>query len=341
MPRHNFAALEGTLTTIKIRSKALEGNLLGDPAIREVALYLPHDAPADGVPLLVDLTGYTGSGLAHIGWKAFGESVPQRVERLRREGKIGAVAVAFPDCFTALGGNQYINNPVLGNWEDFILEEMLPALEKQFPLQGGAAGRALFGKSSGGYAAYRHAFFHGDRWGGVASLSGDVGFDLLFDGEWPNVLRTLAEYGGVEGFMKAFHESAKVKGEHFHILMMLGLAATYDPDPDAPFGVRLPVDERTCAWIEERRENWRSHDPLRWVDDEAARESASKLNAFYIDCGKRDQYNLIYGSRRMHDALDRCDIDHRYEEFDDNHSGIDYRMDTALPWLWSRLWSEG
>jgi hypothetical protein len=26
-------------------------------------------------------------------------------------------------------------------------------------------------------------------------------------------------------------------------------------------------------------------------------------------------------------------IPHRYEEFDDNHSGVDYRMDVSLPFL--------
>jgi hypothetical protein len=30
-------------------------------------------------------------------------------------------------------------------------------------------------------------------------------------------------------------------------------------------------------------------------------------------------------------------IQHRYEEFDDNHSAIDYRMDVSLPYLARRL----
>src|SRR5271165_1335481 len=29
------------------------------------------------------------------------------------------VVVAFPDCFTRLGGNQYINSASMGAWEDF------------------------------------------------------------------------------------------------------------------------------------------------------------------------------------------------------------------------------
>ena len=69
------------------------------------------------------------------------------------------------------------------------------------------------------------------------------------------------------------------------------------------------------------------------------RASATALRAFWIDCGAQDQYHLAYGTRRMHDALVRHGVEHRYEEFDDDHSGIDYRMDVALPWLYERLWS--
>ena len=30
-------------------------------------------------------------------------------------------------------------------------------------------------------------------------------------------------------------------------------------------------------------------------------------------------------------------IRHHYEEFEDNHSSIDYRMDVSLPWLYKVL----
>ena len=45
------------------------------------------------------------------------------------------VVVAFPDCFTRLGGNQYmnyINSASMGAWEDFLLHEMLTTVEQRF-----------------------------------------------------------------------------------------------------------------------------------------------------------------------------------------------------------------
>ena len=55
-------------------------------------------------------SGFTGSGRSHTNWRTFDENVPERAARLIHERKMGPVIVVFPDCFTALGGNQYVNS---------------------------------------------------------------------------------------------------------------------------------------------------------------------------------------------------------------------------------------
>ena len=57
------------------------------------------------------------------------------------------------------------------------------------------------------------------------------------------------------------------------------------------------------------------------------------LRGIYIDCGWRDQYHIHFGSRILSKRLAEASVDHRYEEFDDDHSDIDYRMDVSLPFL--------
>ena len=57
----------------------------------------------------------------------------------------------------------------------------------------------------------------------------------------------------------------------------------------------------------------------------------------YIDCGNRDQWHLHYGARVLHSKLKSMGIRHHYEEFNDNHSSIDYRLDVSLPWLYKRI----
>lgn len=51
----------------------------------------------EGLPLLVDLVGFTGSGLSHTNWVGFRENLPERLDRLIGEERMPPVVVAFPD----------------------------------------------------------------------------------------------------------------------------------------------------------------------------------------------------------------------------------------------------
>lgn len=323
----------GTIHRLVVDSKAIAGNRLSDPSSRLVDVYIPAGHSGEGLPLLVDLVGYTSGGPAHTAWKNFGENVPERLDRLIGDGKMQPVAVAFPDCFSRLGGNQYVNSPVLGNYEDFLIKEMVPQVEQQFHC-GGDGRRGVFGKSSGGFGALVHAMLHADFWAAAASHSGDAGFEQLYFSEFPNVLRALAKHdNSIEKWMEAFEAKPKFDGKDTMVLMILAQAASFDPAPEADtfLGLRLPVTFDTCELIAERWSNWLKWDPARMVEDRAS--AIGKLKGFYLDCGTEDQYNILYGTRRIHRTLGAQGIAHRYEEFPDNHSGVDYRMDVSLPYL--------
>ena len=111
----------GTLVVLEHTSKILEGNPLRDPHVRKLGVWLPPQYDEGGkrrFPVLYDLVGFTGSGLSHTNWKPFGDNVPERAARLIRERKMGPAIIVFPDCFTALGGNQYVNSSAIGAYAD-------------------------------------------------------------------------------------------------------------------------------------------------------------------------------------------------------------------------------
>ena len=325
------AAPSGTVHRLMLDSKVLAGNLLRDPTERTIDVYVPHGMDGRGLPLLVDVVGFTAGGPAHTNWKNFGENVPERLDRLIARGEMKPCVVAFPDCFTRLGGNQYVNSAAMGRWADFLIEEAVPLVEKKYGC-GGTGKRGLFGKSSGGYGAMVHALLYPEFWSASACHSGDMGFELMYRHEFVPVLRALAKSGGTIGqWIDAFWKQPKVKDSDVHVIMMLAQAASFDPDPAEPYGVRLPVTPDTCEIITERWQNWLAWDPLTMVETRA--EGLKKLKLLYLDCGDVDQYNLVYGARRMHRALTRHNVPHTYEEFSDNHSSVDYRMDTSLPLL--------
>jgi pimeloyl-ACP methyl ester carboxylesterase len=242
--------------------------------------------------------------------------------------------VAFPDCFTRLGGNQYVNSAAVGRWDDFLRLEAVPMVEGRFGC-GGVGRRGLFGKSSGGYGAMVHALLHPDFWSAAAVHSGDMGFELLYRHEFVPVLRALARQPDIGRWIEDFWQARKPKDSDWHVLMMLAQAASFDPDPTAPYGVRLPVTLDTCELIPERWANWMAWDLLTLVETHGPGLAA--LKALYIDCGNIDQYNLVYGARRMHKKLQALGVAHVYEEFDDDHTAVDYRMDVSLPILGKAL----
>ncbi|MGH6877155.1 MAG: alpha/beta hydrolase-fold protein, partial [Rhizomicrobium sp.] len=154
--RRDHSLPAGQVHRLTFDSRVLQDNLLGDPATRIIDVYTPTGVKSDGLPLLVDLVGFTAGGPAHTNWKNFTENAPERLDRLIASGAMPPVVVAFPDCFTKLGGNQYINSAGTGRWADFLLEEAVPFVERRFHC-GGTGRRGVFGKSSGGYGAITHA----------------------------------------------------------------------------------------------------------------------------------------------------------------------------------------
>jgi S-formylglutathione hydrolase FrmB len=326
-----FQGPTGSVTRVVIESRSLEGNLLGDPTARAVDVYTPAGHSGRDLPLLVDLVGFTGSGLSHTNWVGFRENMPERLDRLIGEQRMPPVVVAFPDCFTRLGGNQYINSAAMGAWEDFLLHEVVPAIETRIAC-GGAGRRGVFGKSSGGYGAITHALRHSDIWAAAACHSGDMAFELCYLPDMPAVLRALGRVdNSIERWWTEFESAKKQPENSFKVMNALAMAASYGPDPSQFLGIRLPVTFDTCEIIEERWEKWLQHDPV--VATQRQADNLRRLKALYIDCGVNDQFNLLYGARRFVQQLKSLGIDHRYEEFSDNHSGVDYRMDESLPVL--------
>jgi enterochelin esterase-like enzyme len=333
--------LRGRVERFRLDSKLLKGNALGDRHRRDVAVYLPPEYARDAsarFPVFVDLVGFMGAGESHLNWKAFEESLPERLERLVGRGVMGPVIAVFPDCWTRLGGNQYINSSAVGNYADYLLQEVLPEVDRRYRTAGDPKRRAVFGKSSGGYGAIIHGMRYARHWGAVACHSGDMYFDFCYRNDIPRVLDSLARHRRDPArFLRAFYASKKVSSRDTMTLMFLAMAAFYDPDPKATLGFHLPMDLRTGEVDERRWARWLRHDPIYLAERISARRQLQSLSGVFIDCGRSDQFNLHYGARILHDQLVEHDVDHFYEEFNDDHSSIDYRMDVSLPWMYARI----
>ena len=205
MSRKPTSKSTGQVVVLDYDSKMLAGNALGDPHLRKVAVWLPPGYD-QGItrgrsagrgrrfPVLFDLVGFTGSGLAHLNWRPFDENVPERIARLIAQRRMGPTIVVFPDCFTSLGGNQYVNSSAIGRYADYLTRELIPFVDGEFRTLASREHRGCFGKSSGGYGAIIHAMRHAEHWGAVADHSGDALFDFCYFTDWPRTLNELDRY---------------------------------------------------------------------------------------------------------------------------------------------------
>lgn len=327
---------KGKLVSYSLESERLKSNFLGDPHVRDLIIYLPPEySEKNHYSLLIDLAPYTNSSFGRVNWRNFGPNVPQIIDQMIVQEKMPPAVVAFPDCYTRLGGNQFVNSRVMGPYEDYLTHEVVPFIEHRFAC-GGSGKRGVYGKSSGGYGALLLGMKYPDFWNAIACQSGDMAFELVYLQSMPIVLNELAKHDySIEKFITKFESSRKVSGNQINTLMILAMAASYDPDPQSPFGVRLPVSYDTCEIIPERWQNWLEFDPLVMIDRYV--DNMKKLKSIFIDCGFLDQYHLHFGARRLHQKLLQHNISHEYQEFPDNHSGIDYRLETSLPYLLQSL----
>lgn len=328
---HKNPVPQGRIEILTVDSDLLKDNPLGDPHVRQVPVYLPpgYDAQQK-YPVMYYLAAYTNSGEGVVGWRAFGENIPERLNRLIDEQQMGPTVVVFPECFTRLGGNQYLDSPAMGAYASHIHQELIPLVEKNYAVQAGAAHRAVLGKSSGGFAAIRFAMDFPGQWGAIANHSGDAGFDLLYQRDFPAVADVLAQFdGNIDKFIKRFWQAKKIMGSHILAMMHLCMAATYDEE------MVLPFDLQTCELDQVRWQRWLAHDPVNRVADH--QQALQQLNGLYMDCGFRDQYFIHYGMRQLAKKLEKAQVEHTYTEFNGTHSGIDYRLDESLPYLYEKI----
>jgi enterochelin esterase-like enzyme len=312
----------------------LEGNPWSDPVERDFNVYLPagYSETGPAYPALWDLAAFTNAGPGHLNWRNQGENLPQRLDRLIGSGEMPPVVVPMPDCYTSLGGNQYINSTGVGRYADYLVEELVPFLCTRVNVVDDRSGRGAFGKSSGGYGALVHAMYFPEIWGAVASHAGDLGFDWVYRPEFPRAAAVLSLLDGdSRRFLKNFWNKKVPGGLDYSVLMTLAMAASYDPGDDPGHPIRLPFDLHTLELDEDRWQRWLDHDPLNLVDAYSAQ--LASLEMLYLDVGSRDQYNIQYGTRAFVKRLEKLGIKHHYEEFDGTHSGMDWRLDVSLPIL--------
>ena len=321
-----------TLVVEMFTSRALADNPLNDPATRKLLLLLPPDYAAGGkrYPVIVGLTGFTGTGASLLNFSAWQPNLQERLDYLMAEGRLPPAIFVLPDCFTRYGGSQYINSPAIGRYEDYVIDEIIPYVDAKYRTVAAPEGRGVFGKSSGGYGAMVYGMRHPDVFGAVACHSGDMYFEYCYKPDFPKFLNAVNKAGGLDRWWAEFQARPKKEGKDIEAVNILAMAAAYSPNPDAqPLPIDFPFDLHTGELRPDVWQRWLEHDPVYLAGRYAA--NLKKLRLLFIDCGTRDEYHLHYGARILVQRLKALGVPCEHDEFDDGHMNIPYRYDVSLP----------
>jgi len=322
---------KGRVEWISFASEVLRGNAAGDPHERTVPVYLPpsYDAePARRYPVGYVLTGFTGRGRMLLNDNLWAAPLDARMDALIATG-CGEMILVMPDCATRYGGSQYLDSTATGRYDTHLIRELVPFVDRTFRTRATREHRGVMGKSSGGYGALVHGMRHADIFGAVACHSGDMYFEYCYRGDVPKFCARVQNAGGLETWFAGFEAAKQKKSEDMVALNILGMAASYSPNPAAPMGIDLPCDLDTGAFRDDVWQRWVANDPLVLLERHA--DALRSLRLLYFDCGIRDEWSLHLGLRLMVRRLRSLDIAHEVEEFDDGHMNVQYRYDVSLP----------
>ena len=328
----------GTIRSERIESSVLRGNLPGDPEARDLYLYLPpgYERGSERYPVAWCLSGFTGRGRMLLNDSPWMPGIGDRMDVLLADGRAKPMILALPDCFTHLGGSQYVNSPALGDYEDHVVKELVPFVDSNYRTLPAPEHRGVIGKSSGGYGALRLGMRHPGVFGAVVCHSGDIYFEHCYKRDFAPALRTIRKGGGLAAWLSAFRAAPRKRHADIEALNIVAMSAAYSPNVASPPAYcDLPFDLETGQINEDVWRRWLEYDPLHVVERHA--ESLKRLRLLFLDCGREDEFYLELGARCFVRRLEALGVSHEYQEFEDGHMNISYRMDVTLPKLSNAL----
>ena len=310
-------------------SPSLTNNAIGNQASRNVQVYLPKDYDAKGpkaYPVVYLLHGLPFSEETYTNrntwdpWVRPGEVWPFQqypdfpaegfqkwVDNLIETGKIEPMIIVMPNAASEAGfGFSFYTNSVLnGNFEDYIVKDMVNFIDSNYNTRSDASGRSVVGHSQGGYAAFKFGLLHPDVFGTVASHSGLLLVDAMLS-LGPVVMAENPD--GMTG-----PDPAK-----FMTSAAFAMSACWSPNLENPnFFVDLPFEYPTGDVVPEVAMKWYAHDVFSMLDTYV--DNFKSLDGIYMDIGLNDELNMDEAYPFLTQKLDAYGVDYTYETFNGGH----------------------
>lgn len=322
---NSIFAQKGSKERIKVYSAALEGNLIGDPAERDVTVYLPtsyQSNPENRYPVLYMLHGFTDTDSQWFGWEKHWINLQTVIEQSLAEGLSKEMIVVMPNAYNRFKGSMYANSATIGDWETFVTKELVEYIDTNYRTLADKRSRGLAGHSMGGYGTLRLGMKYPEVFSAIYALS-----PCCMDGGANTNGELMAK---LEKFTPD-----QLEGANFFEIATLATSAAFAPNPqNPPFYLDLPAKNG-----EPRQEVINkiiANRTLNFVDQYII--NLKKLKAIALDAGLQDR-GISEATKSLHELLESYQIPHFYESYEGDHlNRIAERIQTkALPFFSENL----
>jgi S-formylglutathione hydrolase FrmB len=314
---------KGATERVKVHGRSLEGNLIGDSAIRDVSVYLPPSYAKDPnrrYPVVYMLHGFTDSDDQWFGLRKHWINLPEVLDRATAGGAAEMIVV-MPNALNVFGGSGYSSSVTTGDWETFVARELVAYIDSHYRTLPTRASRGLAGHSFGGYGALRIAMKFPDVFSSVYAMSSCC---------------LLPPMGGRAGSGRAeqIQSLAEIAAADFGTKAQLASAAAWSPNPqNPPLFVDLPTRNGEPQPLVLAR--WAANAPVAMLDQYIPH--LKQLHGIAMDCGDAD--GLLAGSKEYSRQLTNYGIAHDFTVYPGDHlSGVAGRIERhVMPFFSSKL----
>jgi enterochelin esterase-like enzyme len=293
---------EGTLECGEITSPALEGNLIGDPATRPFAVYLPpgYEASQKRYPAFYVLHGGGGSAESMTDMRS-------TLDRMIGNGEIGEMIGVFVDTTTRFGGIGFWSSVTIGDYETYITKDLVNHVDAHYRTIPQPDSRGITGISAGACGAMHLAIKFPNVFGVLVAQGGHYDWDTDWHKAWAVETAVMEDWTDYRGWGSA----------------VLSKAAFAAPNPDRPpFFLDKPYElvDGKPRLVPEVWEKIVNHDLMHDLD--RYHNQPVRLNGIKIVHGRADNVVPILQARELDKKLTDLGIDHAYIEHEGGHEFV-------------------
>lgn len=320
------AAIKSQVIDRELRSENIAHNRNGSDPVRRMLVYLPagyDPSSSQRYPVIYFLPNPFEASYRYD----FDHRDAQGLfDRAIEGGVIKPFILVTVDMNTPLGSSWYVNSPVTGNWEDFMLQELVPYIDANFKTLSNRDSRGIAGIFIGGYGAIRLGMRYPDVFGSVYAMH-PVG-----TGTGVGVSMTIPKWDILSN-AKSMDDIKKDVGTRIFTTMF----QAHLPNPAKPplFIDLLARQENDRLIIDAKlMDRFRNNFYLETMIPQYA-DNLNSLRGFKFDWTRNDaNFDHVYANQAFTRKLNEFGVAHGAEEytgpFDESNWGTDGRIYTEV-----------